>query len=176
MILLIIILALIIYFIVAMNTIRRYNVKISESQADLEVYLIKRFDILTESLKVAKGYAKHESELMVRLMEARKGMTAKETQEVMNNQTEVFEKLFAVAENYPDLYSNELYQNLQKQITEENDHVAAAKRIYNSNISSYNQYIVIFPNSIVAKILRKDEKDFLKEEQLEEKKNVVLDV
>ncbi len=174
--LLIILIACVIYFIVTMNKIKKYSVKINESQADLEVYLIKRFDILTESLKVAKGYAKHESELMIKLMEARKGMSPKETQEVLNNQLEAYEKLFAVAENYPDLYSNELYQNLQRQIESTNADVAAAKRLYNSNISNFNQTIVTFPNSIVANILKYTEKDFLKEDKIEDKKEISLEV
>ncbi len=173
---LLIIIALIIFFVVVMNTIKRYEVKVKESQADLEVYLIKRYDVLTESLKVAKGYAKHESELMVKLLETRKGMTVKETQDVLNNQIEVFDKLFAVAENYPDLYSNELYQNLQSQIESTNADVAASKRLYNANVSIYNQTIVTFPNSIVAKILRKNEKEFLKEDKIKEKEDVSLDV
>ena len=58
--------------------------------------------------------------------------------------------LRAIAENYPELRATENFQQLSRELTELEDEIQAARRIYNSNVQSYNTKIQVFPNSIIA--------------------------
>ena len=75
------------------NRIKMMEVKVDEAKSGIDIALIKRYDILTESLNVAKGYAAHEKQLMLQLIEARSGMSIQQTQEVIKNQERVLENL-----------------------------------------------------------------------------------
>jgi LemA protein len=59
-------------------------------------------------------------------------------------------RLFAVAEAYPQLRATENFQQLQNELTNTEDQISAARRIYNGNVQSYNSSIQVFPNSIIA--------------------------
>lgn len=163
-----------IYFISASNKFSKSYIKVQEAQADIEVALIKRYDVLTQSLDLVKGYVEHEKNLMIRLVQARGGMTFEETQQVLDNQADVLHKINAVAEAYPQLYSSELYKNLQYQITETNEHLSASKRLYHANVSLYNQEIAVFPASIVAALTGKRPAQFLRDENVNSKREVNL--
>ena len=105
---LIVVLVIVIFWSVSTrNRIKMMEVKVDEAKSGIDIALIKRYDILTESLNVAKGYAAHEEQLMVQLIEARTGMSIQQTQEVIKNQERVLESLKMVAEAYPQLYSNQ---------------------------------------------------------------------
>lgn len=163
---------LIIWAISTRNRIKMMEVKIDEAKSGIDIALIKRYDILTESLNVAKGYAAHEKTLMVQLIEARSGMSLKQTQAVMENQEKVLERLKVVAEAYPQLYSNGLFKELQEQIAVTNEHLSAAKRVLNSNIALYNQKVVAFPASIIAGSIGCKRIAFFKETDEKKKQDV----
>ncbi len=164
----------IIYVITVSNRFKRLHIKIREAQADIEVALIKRYDVLNQSLDAIKGYTEHEEKLMLSLIKARSGMTVAQTQEVLNNQEQVLRSIRMVGEAYPQLYSGELYKNLQQQITETNEHLSASKRLYHANVSLYNQAIAVFPASIIAGMTGNHPAEFLKEDNLEEKREIHL--
>ena len=154
------------------NRIKMMEVKIDEAKSGIDIALIKRYDILTESLNIAKGYAAHEKELMVQLIKARSGMSLQQTQEVMENQEKALEKLKIVAEAYPQLYSNNLFKELQEQIAATNEHLSAAKRVLNSNIALYNQKIISFPASMIADAIGCKQVEFFKETDENKKQDV----
>lgn len=162
----------IIWAISTRNKIKRMEVKIDEAKSGMDIALIKRYDILTESLNVAKGFAAHEKNLMIQLIKARTGMSLQQTQTVMENQEKVLEKLKMVAEAYPQLYSNQLFKELQEQIAITNEHLSAAKRVLNSNIALYNQKIVAFPACIIAGCIGCKRIAFLKEMDEKKKQDV----
>ena len=78
---------------------------------------------------------------------------------------ENFSKINIVAENYPELKSSENYKTLQQSIVEVEEHLQAARRLYNSNVSIYNQMIVSFPISIIAKSKGMVKKDFFEADE-----------
>ena len=77
---------------------------------------------------------------------------------------ENFQKINIVAENYPELKSSENYKTLQQSIADVEEHLQAARRLYNSNVSLYNQLLVSFPSSFVAKNKNLMKKDFFEVE------------
>lgn len=164
----------IVYAVAANNRFKQLCIKIQEAQADIEVALIKRYDVLMQSLDVIKNYTEHEEKLMLNLIKVRNGMTAAQTQAVLDNQEEVLGSIRVIGEAYPNLYSSELYKNLQLQITETNEHLSASKRLYNANISMYNQAIAVFPASLIAGMTGNHPAEFLRDEKLEAKKEIRL--
>lgn len=163
-----------IYAIHASNRFKQLHIKIQEAHADIEVMLIKRYDVLQQSLDAIKGYTAHEKKLMLGLIKARRGMTIAQTQKVLENQEQVLGNIRMVGEAYPQLSSSGLYMNLQQQITETNEHLAASKRLYHANVSLYNQAIAVFPACIIAGMTGNRPQKFLKEENLAAKKEIHL--
>ncbi len=85
-----------------------------------------------------------------------------------------FEKIQVVAENYPELKSSENYKTLQNAILDVEEHLQAARRAYNSNVSIYNQMLVTFPKSLVAKSKSMIKKEFFEVDDM--KKDVSINL
>ena len=165
MLLIPIILAVIFFwFIGQSNKLNRQVVSIEESKKTGDITLVKRYDTISEMLKVAKAYAKHEEKVFTELVNLRQGASMQDTNRAIANQNDVLSQIHAVAENYPDLLSSQQFLALQKEIASENEDLAAAKRIVNSNVRVINQAIVSFPTSLVAGIKGMGKFDFLEED------------
>ena len=149
-IVLIIIAVVVISIIVMSNNLNKALVKIDEASSGIDVALTKRYDVLTKMIETVKGYAKHEKEVLFDVVKIRKGMTIEEKNEATKQMDETLSKINVLAENYPDLKASENFKTLQDSITDVEEHLQAARRLYNANISSYNQMIVTFPISIIA--------------------------
>ena len=157
---------IILWFVITSNSLNKAAIKIEEADSGIDVALTKRYDVLTKMLDTVKGYAKHEKEVIVETIKLRKGMSMEEKNAANNKMTEAFSKLNVVAENYPDLKSSENFSVLQQSITDVEEHLQAARRLYNANISTFNQMIVTFPTSIVAGMKGLTKKDFFEAEEV----------
>lgn len=166
---------LIISMITISNSLNRAVIKIDEALSGIDVALTKRYDVLTKMMDVVKAYAKHESETLFQVVSLRKGMTMEEMNNANRAMDENFGKINVLAENYPELRSNENYVTLQKAIADVEEHLQAARRLYNSNVSSYNQLVVVFPSSIFASIKGMKKKDFFEAEEVK-KEDVKIDL
>ncbi len=160
----ILIVIVLVWFIGQSNMLNRYLVIIEESKKTVDITLVKRFDTISEMLKVAKAYAKHEEKVFSELVALRQGASIQESNHVIANQNDVLAQIRAVGENYPELLSSNQFLALQKEIVDENEDLAASKRIVNSNISQINQAIVTFPTSVVAGIKGIQQVQFLLED------------
>ena len=132
------------------NGFRRKEIRVQEGLSGIEVALNKRYDMLTKMLDTAKGYMGHEEELFTRTIELRRGMSIGElnlAQKEMNTWSGQF---FAVAENYPELRSSEVFVELQRGIRDSEEHLQAARRLYNTSVTAYNTAIVMFPAKVLA--------------------------
>lgn len=155
-----IVLLILIWYISVLNGLRRAAVKIKEAESGIDVALTKRFDVLTKMLDVTKAYAEHERTTIMETIHLRKGMSMSERNDVNQRMNEAMGSINAVAEQYPQLRSNENFKQLQISITDVEEHLQAARRLYNGNVSSYNQSIVSFPQSIVAGMASMSQKEF----------------
>lgn len=130
--------------------------KVSEAFALVDIKLKLRFDLIPNLVNVVKGYTKHERELLTNITNLRNladSATDKDEKlDYANKLIPQLKNLIAVAEGYPALKSNTLYQSLMKQITEVEDRIVAARRVYDSNVSIYNTAIESFPANIIAHI------------------------
>ncbi|MGR7840818.1 LemA family protein [Finegoldia sp. P3-F-LR] len=167
-----IIFIVLIWWVKTSNRFNRYKVVIDESKKNVDIALAKRYDTICEMIKVAKSYAKHESSTFSDVIKLRQNANIKEFNSAIQNQDREISKIFALAEAYPNLKSSQEFINLQDEISDENEQLAAAKRIVNNNISVINQEIVSFPKSVVAKSKGLKEMEFLKEQNIDVKRSI----
>lgn len=166
----VLILCFVIWFIKTSNSLNRHQIKIKESKKNVDIALAKRYDTICEMIKVAKSFAKHEKTTFTDVIKQRQEGDIESANKEIKNQNKLIDQIYALAEAYPDLKSSKEFLRLQEEIDDENEQLAAAKRIVNSNISMINQKIVSFPISLVAKSKGMKEFDFLEEEDLDRKK------
>jgi LemA protein len=139
-----------VWWITTSNDFKRKKIKIDEGLSGIEVALEKRYDMLTKLRDVAKSYMQHEKEVFTKVIELRKGMSLDEMNRAEAEMDELRDRLFAVAENYPQLRSSDVVIELERGIRDAEDHLQAARRLFNANVAAYNQAIVVFPSSLVA--------------------------
>ena len=149
-IVLFIVLIMIIWYVSSMNSIRRLALKCDEASSGIDVALTKRYDVLTKQLEVVKEYTSHEAKVLYETIRLRSGMSIREKQEVYEQMNNASNQFRLTAEAYPNLLSSETYKMLMVSISDCEEHLQAARRLYNANVNSYNTKIVMFPASIVA--------------------------
>lgn len=156
------------WFIGVMNTLRRLEIKVNEAESGIDVALTKRFDVLTKIVNTVKGYAKHEAETFENVTKWRAGLpknlSLAEKQEFMGKMDAVQAGINVAVEAYPELKAEKLFSNLTASITDVEEHLQAARRLYNSNVSTINSMIVTFPRSIVAGMIHMSRKEFFEAE------------
>jgi LemA protein len=145
----------VIYYVAKRNSIIAARNRVDESWSGIDVQLKRRHDLVPNLVETVKGYAEHESQVFEKATKARaEAMSAHgvgDTAQAEQKLTGALTDLRAVAENYPTLRATENFQQLTRNLSELEDEIQAARRIYNSNVQSYNTDIQQFPASIIAK-------------------------
>ncbi len=143
-------------FIGAKNTMVIKDEAVRNAWSDVDTQLQRRADLIPNLVETVKGFTKEESGVFGEIAEARKGyMNAQTPQDKMaaNGQIDqALTKLLVVAENYPQLKSNEQFLRLQDELAGTENRITVARRRYNDTLRDYNTYVRQFPNSIWAGI------------------------
>ena len=158
MVVVIIIVALILLvgliYVLGRNSIISLRNRCGEAWSGIDVQLKRRHDLVPNLVESVKGYASHEKSTFEEVTKARTAaMQASGPAEAGKAETQLTQALGGlrvVAEQYPELRATENFQQLQRQLTELEDEIQAARRIYNSNVQQYNTRIQQFPGSIIA--------------------------
>lgn len=166
---------LVIWYIATVNKLNQTIVKIEEADSGIDVALTKRYDVLLKMMDTVKAYAKHEKETLFEVINLRKGMTLEEKNEANAKISGALDKIHVVVENYPELKASENYKTLQKSIVDVEEHLQAARRMYNSNVSIFNQMIVTFPTSLIANSKGMTKKDFFEADEVK-KQDIKIDL
>ena len=149
-----IVVLLVLYYIAKRNSIISSRNRVDEAWSGIDVQLKRRHDLVPNLVESVKGYAAHESQVFEKATKARaEAMSARgvgDTAQAEAKLTGALTDLRAVAENYPQLRATENFQQLTRQLSELEDEIQASRRIYNSNVQSYNTTIQQFPASIIA--------------------------
>jgi len=153
------------WIIVTRNDFARLKVKISEAESGIDIALTKRYDVLTKLFQVTKGYAEHEKTVLTETAALRAGATLKEKEEFNNELTKAFQRINVVAENYPQLTADRSFKELQMSISDVEEHLQAARRAYNGNVSLYNQKLISFPSNIIADSMSLEPEEFFQAEE-----------
>ena len=146
------------------NGLIRLRNRVSEAWSDIDVQLKRRYDLIPNLVSTVKGYAAHEKEVFEKVTEARtRAMgagTAGDKAQSENMLTGALKSLFAVAEAYPDLKANQNFLELQRELTDTEDKIQAARRFYNGNVRDFNTKIEVFPSNIIAGMLNFTKREF----------------
>ena len=145
------------------NFVRLVN-RTKEAWADIDVQLKRRYDLIPNLVSTVKGYAKHEKGTFEKVTEMRaKAISAQGTAEkgqAENMLTQALRSVFAVAENYPDLKANENFLELQRELSDTENKIQAARRFYNTNVRDLNISLGSFPQNVVGNIFKFESKEF----------------
>ena len=156
--------------LVALAVIAIYNGLISsrnrveEAWADIEVQLKRRYDLIPNLVNTVKGYATQESSVLENVTKARTmAMGATDPAEKAKDENMLsgaLKSLFAVAESYPDLKSNQNFLQMQRDLTDTEDKIQSSRRFYNGQVRDYNTKVETFPTNFLANMFSFAKKPF----------------
>lgn len=128
--------------------------RVEEAWSDIEVQLKRRYDLIPNLVNTVKGYTKQESSVLENVTNARtQAMNANTPQEKAKDEnilSGTLKSLFAVAEAYPDLKSNQNFMQMQSDLTDTEDKIQASRRFYNGSVRDYNTKVQTFPTNLFA--------------------------
>jgi LemA protein len=155
---------IILWIIAVYNGLIRLKNRTDEAWSDIDVQLKRRHDLIPNLINTVKGYAAHEKEVFEKVTEARtRAMgagSAADKAQAENMLSQTLKSLFAVAEAYPDLKANQNFLELQRELTDTEDKIQAARRFYNGNVRDFNIKIQVFPNNMIAGSLSYTAREF----------------
>ncbi len=157
-ILLIVVIAIpLLYVIVAYNGLVALRNHIKDAWSNIDTELKRRYDLIPNLVETVKGYAKHESETLTKVIELRNQCKANNGTPSEQAATEKqlvagLNGIFALAENYPDLKANTNFQQLQQELVNTEDRIQSARRFYNGNVRDYRNKVQSFPTNLIAGI------------------------
>ena len=158
------IILIVIWAIAIYNGLIRLKNRVDEAWSDIDVQLKRRYDLIPNLVNTVKGYAAHEKEVFEKVTEARTramaAQSAPDKAKAENMLSQTLKSLFAVAEAYPDLKANQNFLELQRELTDTEDKIQAARRFYNGNVRDFNTKIQVFPNNIFAGMLGFTSREF----------------
>ena len=159
----------ILWIIFAYNSFVRFINRAKEAWADIDVQLKRRYDLIPNLVNTVKGYAIHESSVFENVTKARAAAmgagSLAEKGQAENMLTGALKSIFALAEAYPDLKANQNFLELQKELSDTENKIQAARRFYNTNIRDLNTKVESFPNNIIATIFRFSQMEFFELEE-----------
>lgn len=168
-VLIVLVIVLAIWVVLMYNKLVRLRVGAEEGASEIEVQLKRRYDLIPNLVETVKGYATHEKSTFEEVTKARtaaqevEGVNA-QSAEAENMLTQALGRLFAVAEQYPDLKANENFLQLQNELTATEDRLAAARRFYNATVKALNTACQTIPTKFVAPLAKVSEREFFEVE------------
>ncbi|MEK7479947.1 MAG: LemA family protein [Patescibacteria group bacterium] len=145
-----------VWAVVVYNRFVRLTNRTEEAWSDINVQLKRRYDLIPNLVETVKGYAKHEAGTLQKVTEARtKAMGAQTVQEhaqAENMLTGALKSLFAVSEAYPDLKANSNFVELQRELSDTENKIQAARRFYNSVVQELQNALEQFPTNLVGNL------------------------
>jgi LemA protein len=153
------------------NSLATIQIKIGEAWSQIDVQLKRRIDLIPNLVETVKGYASHEKQVFEDVSQARSALMGAKTPEEAGKADlalgGALKSLFAIAEAYPELKAQEGFINLQKELSDTEDKVSYSRQFFNSVVRQFNEKIVVFPNNIIAGLLRFKPKAFFEAEEAE---------
>lgn len=176
-ILLFIILILILIILAKYNKLVKLQNRVKRAQANIDVCLNKRFDLIPNIVECVKSYSNYEGTTLEDIVSLRNNFKEQKNISItdaskMNNE---LNRYLAIVENYPDLKANSEYLSLQNKLSSIEDELQRARHIYNDDVTIYNTAIETVPSNIVAAIFAFKQADLFQIEE-NKKENVKVDL
>lgn len=145
---------LLIGIILIFNTCIAMRNKVKQSKSTIDIYLTQRFDLIPNLVECVKAYKQYEETALTAIVELRDIYNSTKNISTANRLGNQMNLLVAQAEEMADLKASEQFIILQKSLTKIESQLQAARRIYNGDVTLYNTTIQVFPNNIIATILK----------------------
>lgn len=160
------------FYLIYVSLIKKKN-RLKESASGIDVQLKKRYDLIPNLMTMAAKYMEHEKSMMEEIARLRSEsmnvnfMTDPNKKiELENLLSSKMQDFKLSAENYPDMKSNQALMNTMESLNSVEEHIAAARRFYNANVTDLKNAVEIFPSSLVAKMIGiKDEMPYFEAEE-----------
>jgi LemA protein len=165
----VIVVILVLWFVGMYNGLVRLRNLVQEAWRQIDVELNRRHDLIPNLVESVKGYAAHERGVFDEVARARAaaaapGSSPAEQAQQENQLTQALGRLFAVAEAYPVLRASENFQQLQAELTNTEDRIAAGRRFYNANVRTLNTKVESFPSNVVANMFHFERAEYFEAE------------
>lgn len=147
-----------IMFFVIYNSLVGLRNQVKNSWAQIDVQLKRRHDLIPNLVETVKGYAAHERQTLEAVTQARNmavgavGKGVGEQAKAEGGLSGALSRLFAVAENYPDLKANQNFLALQEELTSTENKISFARQFYNDSVMKLNNKVQMFPSNIIASV------------------------
>lgn len=174
--------AIVLWVIAVFNGLIRGRNRVKEAWSDIDVQLKRRYDLIPNLVETVKGYAAHEKGTLDAVINARAKATQisvdptkitadqiKAMGEAQLGLSQALGRLLALSENYPDLKANVNFLELQKELSDTENKIQAARRFYNGNVMDLNTKIESFPSNLVAKVFAFKQASFFEVEEAAQK-------
>ena len=159
------------YVIGIYNKLVHARNKVENQFSQVDIQLKRRADLIPNLVETVKGYAKHEEGTFTAVIEARNKAvnagTVNDKIEANNELTGALNKLFALAEAYPDLKANENFLSLQNDLKDTEDKITYARQFYNDSAMGYNNLIQVVPSNIIANMFGFKKFEYFKADEKE---------
>lgn len=155
-IIIVVVVLLVLWFFGTYNSLISLRNRKDDQWSQIDVQLKRRADLIPNLVETVKGYAKHEKNTLEDVIKARNTyVTANTPEEKMKSSgelTQMVNKLFALAESYPDLKANQNFLSLQEDLKDTENKISVARQFYNDTVLTYNNKVEMVPSNIVAGI------------------------
>lgn len=159
----------VLWAIFAYNSFIRLMTRAKEAWSDIEVQMKRRYDLIPNLISTVQGYVKHERETLEQVTVARVSAMGAQTVadhgKAENMLTGALKSLFAVAESYPDLKANQNFLELQRELSDTENKIQAARRFYNGNVRDLNISVDSFPSNVIANMFKFGKMEFFELEE-----------
>jgi LemA protein len=150
----VVVVLLLVAIVAVYNRLVRLRNRVDNSWSQVDVQLRRRYDLIPNLVEAVKGYASHERDTFEAVTTARTTAQAATTVEQQGEAEGILggalRRLFALAEQYPQLRASENFQSLQSQLGETENRIAVSRQIYNDTVLSYNNAVQTIPTNLVA--------------------------
>jgi LemA protein len=156
------------YAIVTYNTLVRARIRVREAWSGIDVQLRRRASLLPNVMKTVEAYATHERGTFAAITQARAALQqaggAADAARASDALSYALGRLFAVAENYPELRASENFRSLQAELSDVEEKIAYARQFYNRNVLDYNARIEVFPGVVISRMFTFTAAEFFEDE------------
>ena len=165
------IVAIVLYLIFVYNRLVSLRQTVNQSWSDISVQLKLRHDLVPNLVETVKGYAAHERGTLDAVVQARNAAMAASgpsaQAQAENMLSGALRQLFALAEAYPDLKANQNFMQLQTELADIENKIAASRRFFNNAVSEYNAAIQAFPAVVLSRQMGFQERTFFEIDEVE---------